>query len=123
MYSPAAVISVAREVLSARALFAAESGAERKLNEIFPPGAVASVPASCSGNGEATDLDDKVDTTFYNPANGNALVGLQGCSQVAVSCHYRVIDTVTYYFLTSNGRCGPANDSAERVVFIQAKDL
>ena len=42
--------TVARQVLSARALFAAESGAQRQLNAIFPPGASASVTASCAGS-------------------------------------------------------------------------
>ena len=110
--------SVAREVISTRALFAAESGAQRKLNEIFPPGSSASVSTACAAIAGAANSQ----LTRYNAANGNAFVGLTGCSDVSVSCYYLLIDTVNYYFINSVGTCGPNGEPAVRVVEVQAKD-
>lgn len=100
--------SVAREVLSARALMAAKSGAERKLNEIFPPGAVVN-PAACQ----------------TSPATSYAgFSGLVGCSNVSVvvDCTFVTVNTVSYFTVTSEGRCGPSAEPAVRIVEVQAKD-
>jgi MSHA biogenesis protein MshP len=101
--------TVARQVLSARALFAAESGAQRQLNAIFPPGASASVTASCAGSAGSPRTN-----TF-------SMGGLIGCSDVIVVCDYVLIDAVNYFSLTSTGRCGPADDSAVRAIEVRAK--
>lgn len=100
--------SVAREVLSARALMAAESGAQRKLNEIFPPGAAVN-PASCQ-SAPGTNYTD--------------FSGLVGCSNfsVVVECSSVNVNAVNYFTLTSVGRCGPTSDQAVRIVEVQAKD-
>ena len=100
--------SVVREVLSARALMAAESGAQRKLNEIFPPGAVVN-PAAC----QAAPGTNYTDFT--------ALVGCSNFS-VVVECNSVNVNAVNYFTLTSVGRCGPSADQAVRVVEVQAKD-
>ncbi|MEH6557963.1 MAG: hypothetical protein V7459_01155 [Oceanicoccus sp.] len=102
--------SVAREVVSTRALFAADSGAQRQLNAIFPPGGVA-VTASCS-NAEGTPRTN----TF-------TMGGLVGCNDVVVVCEYVSIDTINYFSITSTGQCGPAGDGALRVVGVQAKGV
>lgn len=94
--------SVAREVVSARALMAAESGAQRKLNEVFPPGG-ATVIGNCNA------------TTYV-------MSGLFACTDVAVSCDLVTIDGVNYITLQSIGRCGPTSDLAVRVIDVQAKD-
>ena len=98
--------SVAREVLSARALMAAESGAQRNLNEIFTPGAAVNV-AACQP------------TSVYG-----GFAGLAGCSNtsVIVKCSYITVDSVDYFTLISEGRCGPLADQAVRVIEVQAKD-
>jgi MSHA biogenesis protein MshP len=100
--------SVAREVLSSRALMAAKSGAERKLNEIFPPGAAAN-PSACQTSPATTYAD---------------FTGLVGCSNVSVvvDCTFVTVNAVSYFTVTSEGRCGPTSEPAVRIVELQAKD-
>lgn len=97
--------SVAREVLSARAFFAAESGAQRKLNEIFNPGGAVQ-PGQCS------------DVTYSD------LNGIQGCSTLTVdiSCVAVTVDGVSYFTITSEASCGPAVSPAVRRIQVQASD-
>ncbi len=99
--------TVAREIISARALMAAESGAQAKLNEIFPPGQATAVGAC-----------DPVNPSIYN------LNALEGCSnpRAVVACTPIYVDPVNYFTITSTGNCGPLNDRAARVVEVQAKD-
>ena len=103
--------SVAREVISTRALFAAESGAQRQLNAIFPPGAATST-GQCAASAGAVRT------------NSFTLSGLVGCnSSVAVQCSYITIDGVNYFTIVSTGNCGPPNEPSVRVVEVQAKDV
>ena len=103
--------SVAREVVSARALFAAESGAQRQLNAIFPPGA-ATATGQCSAAAGTVR------------SNNFVLSGLNGCdTAVTVDCSYITVNGVNYFTLVSTGRCGPAGDAAVRVIEVQARDL
>ncbi|MBL4826896.1 MAG: hypothetical protein JKY66_04150 [Spongiibacteraceae bacterium] len=96
--------SVAREVLSTRALFAAESGAQWKLNAIFPPGSPTAT-ANCN--------DD--DPT---------LSGLTFCANayIDVNCTFLPINGSNYFTITSMGLCGPTNEQAARVVEVKARD-
>lgn len=108
--------SVAREVLSTRALYVAESGAQRALREIFPPGSTTGQTAVC----------DTLQSTAGADYPSSSLAGLQGCStfQAEIDCS-RVFIAATganYFTLTSTGRCGPAGEQAVRVVQIQARD-
>ena len=98
--------SVAREVISTRALFAAESGAQRRLNEIFQGGAAC---GTCSGGG----------TTSNYGGGGN---WYDSCSASVTCCTYNPGNGVTYYELASTGSCGPAGDRAIRTVEVQARD-
>ncbi len=115
--------SVAREVISTRALFAAESGAQRKLNEIFVAGSAID-PGQCASNA------GEVRTTNYNGGTVNTatyversvLAGLFACDNVSVDCSYVTINTTNYFTISSTGRCGPSNEPAVRVVEVQAKD-
>lgn len=107
--------SVAREVLSTRALFVAESGAQRALNQIFPPGSSVGQTAVC----------DTLDASAVDyPAA--ALAGIQGCStlQAEIDCSWAnpTGSTVNYFTITSTGTCGPSGSAAVRVVEIQARD-
>jgi MSHA biogenesis protein MshP len=97
--------TVAREVISTRALLAAESGAQRLLNEIFPPGSSTANTAPC----------------FAPPLY--TWEGLTGCENVKVDldCQSISVDGVNYFTVTSTGHCGPVDDQAVRVVEIKAK--
>ena len=103
--------SVAREVVSTRALFAAESGAQWKLNDIFV----------ANGTVDATQC---ADTNDGDPDTENFpdMTGLFGCNSVSVDCSYVTVNSVNYFSITSTGTCGPANEPAVRVVEVQAKD-
>ena len=93
--------SVAREILSTRALHAAESGVQVKLNQIF-----------IGGSGCSTGLP--------------SLGGLQGCSVSIEQCRTLEVPLGSgqnYYSIISVGRCGPATDQAVRRVEVQAKDV
>lgn len=101
--------SVAREVLSTRALFAAESGAQRKLNEIFDPGGAVQ-PDLCAN---VSDTYTQVD-----------LDGIQGCStlEVVVDCARAFVNDINYFTITSEASCGPADSPAVRRIQVQASD-
>lgn len=93
--------SIAREILSTRALHAAESGVQIKLNQIFVGG------SACS-------------------TGPLALSALQGCSVSIEQCRTLEVPLGSgqnYYSIISVGRCGPAADQAVRRVEIQAKDV
>jgi MSHA biogenesis protein MshP len=109
---------VAREVVSARALLAAESGAQKKLSEIFPPGAVGSNTALCASAPGVVGLHT------YTGAVGE-LAGISGCSslRVEVSCSYVLVGVVNYFTIKSRGRCGPTSDPAVRIIEVQAKGI
>jgi MSHA biogenesis protein MshP len=90
--------SVAREVLSTRALFAAESGAQAKLNQVFMGGDV--------------ECDDPLPS----------ITGLDNCSVSIRSCDRIQIGGVNYYTIVSEGRCGAISDQSVRLIEVQAKD-
>ncbi|ARN73583.1 pilus assembly FimT family protein [Oceanicoccus sagamiensis] len=102
--------SVAREIVSARALMAAESGAQRKLNEVFPP-AGGTVLAGVCVDGPADNWD----------FGSN---GLEGCSNTlaSVTCRSVNVRGVNYIYIRSVGQCGPLADQAVRIVEVQARD-
>lgn len=101
--------TVAREVISTRAFFAAESGAQRQLNAIFPPGAAMDLSACANANNTPR-------------TNTYTMGGLLACSDVSVSCQYLQVEGTYYFNISSTGRCGPASDQAVRVVDVQAKE-
>lgn len=93
--------SVAREILSTRALHAAESGVQAKLSDIF-----------LNGNPCSTSTP--------------AFTALQGCTVTIETCSSIDVPMgsgVNYYTIVSVGRCGPAGDQAVRRVEVQAKDV
>lgn len=102
----AASESVAREVTSTRALLFAESGAQRRLSEIFADGATC---GACSG--AATLVD------YGAPGNW-----LGSCSASVSCCTQTPGDGRTYYQINSEGRCGAGDDRATRVIQVQARD-
>ncbi len=93
---------VSYEVQGTRSFFAAQSGIEFALTELFPL-APATATASCPNslqNGEEVNLA-LVPTISFDT------VGLQSCT-AHISCRERVneLDEVTHFWLISTGQCG-----------------
>lgn len=95
--------SVAREILSVRALFAAESGAQSAAMRIFP---INAAPAACPAN-------------FVLNFNGS---GLDGC-RAALSCTPVTAAGRTVYTVSSEGVCGGGNDIARRRLTVSLRTL
>jgi MSHA biogenesis protein MshP len=91
--------SVTQEVLTARALFAAESGAQAQMMRLFPLSGIA----NCSAQ-----------TINFNSA------GLNNCS-ASSTCVNRIVNGTTYYTIESNGRCTVAGFTALRTIEVEAK--
>jgi MSHA biogenesis protein MshP len=87
--------SVAREVLSTRALLVAESGAQRAAREVLAGGCAAM-------------------TNAWNPAPNCA---------VAMLCNAVTVAPKTYSTITATGTCGPANDAAQRSIQLMVQTL
>lgn len=98
--------STAREVIAVRALMAAESGAQRKLNEIFSEPTAALRPAIC---------------TTASALWSHSIDGLNGC-EVDVDCDVVTVSGANYYTINSTGECGPSAAPSVRIVEIQAQD-
>lgn len=102
-------IAVANEVLSARAFLAAESGAQRLLNEIHL--------------GSETDCASAAGVVENHSYTFSQLVG---CESVEVACSYVQLPVTSgdiYYTLESFGRCGPVGQEASRAIEVQAKNI
>ncbi|MGB5324931.1 MAG: hypothetical protein WBN40_05845 [Pseudomonadales bacterium] len=110
--------SVAREVLSMRALMAAESGAERGLHTVLEVN-----PAACTGDMSNPPASFAALITNWSPAPA----ALANCT-VDVSCGVVAVDAdndglaENYFTLRSGAGCGPANDRAFRIVQVQASN-
>ena len=101
--------SVGFEVLSTRAFYAAESGAQWGMNTIFPPRGSA-----------ATTCFARQDLSFSGQ-------GLTGCS-AQVTCAGPVVvanaggATSTQFRISSRGTCGSGRDTATRVIEVGAQN-
>ncbi len=110
--------TMAREILSMRALMAAESGAERALNLLF-------LGAGVCGGDLSNPPNSFAPLANMNPWNMVA-AGMTGC-EINVSCGLTVIDSnndgidENFYTLHSQAGCGPAADRAYRIVEVQAR--
>jgi len=97
---------VARDVLSTRALLAADSAAQRALYQLFVAPRVA-----CSAI-----------NTF--PSNFAGVTGLNNCTASAACTPYQVPSSTTFYYsIRATGTCGPTNDPATRQVEVLARDI
>lgn len=92
-------MAFAMDVLSYKALLAADSGAQLSLNKIYAPSGVG----TC------------VDTTWILNTDG-----LDSCRAV-VQCSTESVLGATYYTLQSAGRCELGSDIAERHVVVRSK--
>lgn len=106
--------SVAREVVSIRALMAAESGAERGLHQVL----------TVDGSGCAAGLPNF--SQLFGGVWNLTIPGLQNCN-ADISCSVTNVDTDfdgtpdPHYTVRSVGRCGPSGSQAVRIVEVQAR--
>lgn len=103
---------VSYEVQGTRSFFAAQSGIEYALTELFPL-ASATVASSCPGslqNGEEVNLTLPPTISFDT-------VGLQSCT-THISCRERLntSDEVTHFWLISTGQCGTDEVQSSRTI-------
>lgn len=94
--------ALGQEVISTRAFYAAESGAQVALGQLF------------SLNGATANCAAPYPTINFTSA------GLDGCS-ASVNCSSNTINSKTYYTLTSTGSCSFATTSATRQIELMAK--
>jgi MSHA biogenesis protein MshP len=92
------------EVMSTRAFYASESGAQYALSQLFP---LDGSPASCLAP--------------YPTLNFNSN-GLNNCSAV-VSCNSNTVGSNTYYIISSIGNCNTGEFSATRQIEVMAMSL
>lgn len=92
----------AQQVISIRAFFAAETGAQRQAMSIFP----ISGATSCSNQNFTFNVD-----------------GLNGCT-ANTTCTPVVVNSQTYYQVSSVGQCNAGSPlQATRTIEIRLKDL
>ena len=92
--------SVVQEVLTTRALLAAESGAQAQMMRLFP----------LTGSG----LCAAQSITF-------SASGLDHCVANSI-CTSKTVDGTAYYFVESSGRCSVDQMSALRIIQVQARN-
>lgn len=93
--------SLATEVLSTRAFYAAESGAQVTLGQLFD---LAGGAANCAASYPALDFTS---------------TGLVSCS-ASTTCSSSTIGTRTFYTITSTGNCASSGYTATRTIQIMA---
>ncbi|WP_020406373.1 hypothetical protein [Hahella ganghwensis] len=100
---------VSINVQSARAFYAAQSGAEAALVTLFPIDEAdpsnAAAPTDCPAYG----------TISFNAGN----TGLIGCS-ADISCFKDEVSSVAYFTLRSTGSCGSGAEAATRTIEVRA---
>jgi MSHA biogenesis protein MshP len=95
--------TTATAVLSTRAFYAAESGLQYGLSQVFTLDGSA---ATCSNPFPAVNFDAK---------------GLAGCT-ATVACTSNTVGSKTYYTLNSTGRCQLSDASATRQLELKAAE-
>ncbi len=98
-------IASVQEVVTVQALYAAESGLQRGLSELFYPDASSVIPT----DNRCAALDETIDFS--------GTTGLNVC-EVSVRCS--VIESGVYA-LSSEGRCGVGNVKAQRSLEASAR--
>ena len=95
-------VSFSLDINSMRAFYAAESGAQVAMAQIFPAG---------GSTGSCSSISSPV--SFSAP-------GLNGC-RARLLCSREVDGAVSYFTLQSTGACGTGKDTAERVTVVRAR--
>lgn len=93
-----------QDLYATRAFYAAESGAQIALNQVF-------VGAQACGIG-MTGID-------FN-TGGVANPGLDDC-KVTVDCQQTVVEVISYYTFTSSATCGTGFEQAQRRIEVRAR--
>lgn len=100
-------LASAQELMSVQAFYAAESGAQRGMNKLFPPGAI-----------DRAGVNGRCTSGFTETLNFPGVQGLSACSAeiscVCMSCN--PTDATSFYTITSVGSCGAGVVSAERTI-------
>jgi len=92
---------VSNDVMSTRAFYAAESGAQTVLAQIFP---LNSGAANCQAS---------------YPTQTFSITGLANCT-ASTQCSARSVGSRTYYTITSTGNCSSGTISATRQIEMMA---
>lgn len=94
--------ALGQEVISTRAFYAAESGAQLALAQLF------------SLTGAAANCASAYPTVSFTAAS------MSGCS-ASVSCSSQTVNSKAYYTLTSTGTCSFVTTTATRQIELMAK--
>lgn len=105
------------DVNSMRAFYAAESGGQVGMNQLFPPGAAST---SCAAGFFVANDNRATSPSLNFSAMGVPPAGLALC-KVWVQCGFVTVGSDTFYTLTSTGRCGNGLDEATRVITLRAR--
>ncbi len=102
--------NIVYEVVGTRAYFAAQTGMQRRLHELFPLNSASA--GQCS-------ISNPTSYTF------NAVNGLANCQASSVTCDSKTVGStgITYYTLTSTGQCNVGSITTTRTIEVQAKTL
>lgn len=109
-------VSAVQELISAQAFYAAESGAQAGMSDLFYPDArtKSAVDGQCAGMGTLA-LD-------FSGVQGLNLCGTtvecECVNEDGTACS--ASDDYSFYTLTSTGQCGSGNISAERTLEVSA---
>ncbi|ARU54823.1 MAG: hypothetical protein MI864_08715 [Pseudomonadales bacterium] len=111
--------ALGQDVQSARALLAADSGAEIVLGMQFGPGVV---PVDCDTCNDP-EPHSVIRALNFDSLSGGAPPGLAEC-QFEVRCCQRTNTLAErFYKFTSTGSCGSGLDEARRIVEVAAKEV
>lgn len=111
--------TIAYEVIGTRAYQAAQAGAQRKLSELFPLKPNVGV---CS---PTPDPDPNNNEEVYDFSTDVIKIkGLENCRAIKVTCQEdATVDSISYYTVTSTGRCEVADVFTSRTIEIKARSL
>lgn len=98
--------NISYEVLGTRAYTAASIGNQWALQRLFP----------LNSTGSCSNVNGQTPPTIANTT------GLETCT-TAVSCTSVVVDTVSYFTVTSTGTCGSGEMSTSRTLKVDARSL
>lgn len=96
-------IGFGQDFYSVKAFYAAESGAQIALNQVFMGN------QACTASMTVIDFDSVADNT-----------GLEAC-QVSVSCRQATVELIHYYTFMSSATCGGGYEQAQRSIEVRAR--
>ena len=111
-FSGQSTLALAQEAISTQAFYAAESGAQYGMNQLFYDTGTVLTRALVDGNCTAVNGD----TVNFSGA------GLNNCS-ATISCSFTADagNTTSFYTLASTGNCGSGSVTAQRTVQVAAQ--